>query len=158
MQLTNEPAEKLAKHLVKTSNGAFELCGFASGGKDTHVYDKYPVHRYQSVVGSEAMESVIKLATQYYGEIGQHKRKNFIARQLSFHGNTLSTLSLAYHPTRRAPYIHQLNTSSFHHVSPAYAKRFQLSDESEADYVERLRKELEDKFIALGPDTVIACP
>lgn len=29
--------------------------------------------------------------------------------------------------------------------------------ESEEEYVERLRKELEDKFEELGPDTVIGC-
>jgi E3 ubiquitin-protein ligase TRIP12 len=51
MQLSNEPAEELAKILVdsggKDSNGnnVFELCGFVSGG-------------------SEAMEGVIKLARQ----------------------------------------------------------------------------------------------
>jgi len=32
MQLSNQPAEALAKRLVDTSNGAFALCGFASGG------------------------------------------------------------------------------------------------------------------------------
>ncbi|KAF9479594.1 hypothetical protein BDN70DRAFT_906231 [Pholiota conissans] len=136
MQLSNEPAEALAKRLVETSNGAFALCGFASGG-------------------SEAMEGVIKLARQYFFEIGQTKRTNFIARQLSFHGNTLGTLSLAYHPIRRAPYAAVLDDQHFHHVSPAYAKRFQRPDESEEEYVERLRQELENKFIELGPDTVI---
>jgi adenosylmethionine-8-amino-7-oxononanoate aminotransferase len=51
MQLSNEPAEELAKILVdsggKDSNGqnVFELCGFVSGG-------------------SEAMEGVLKLARQ----------------------------------------------------------------------------------------------
>lgn len=64
---------------------------------------------------------------------------------------------MAYHPARRAPYAAILDSSSFHHVSPAYAKRFQKSDETEAQYVERLRQELEDKFLELGPDTVIGC-
>ena len=32
MQLSNQPAEALAKKLVDTSGGAFMLCGFASGG------------------------------------------------------------------------------------------------------------------------------
>ena len=45
MQLSNEPAEELAKFLCDSSDGAFDLVGFASGG-------------------SEAMEGVIKLATQ----------------------------------------------------------------------------------------------
>ena len=94
---------------------------------------------------------------QYFVEIGQPKRKNFIARKLSYHGNTLSTLSLSYHPARRAPYADILNNEHFHHVSPAYAKRFQKPNESEEQYVERLRKELEDKFIELDPETVIGC-
>ncbi|KAI6164689.1 hypothetical protein EDD17DRAFT_1775566 [Pisolithus thermaeus] len=136
MQLSSEPAEELAKFLVDTSDGAFELVAFASGG-------------------SEAVEAAIKLARQYYVEIGQPQRRNFIARQLSFHGNTLSTLSLAFHPARRAPYADILDTDHFHHVSPAYAKRFQRQDETEEQYVERLRQELEDKFLELGPDTVI---
>ncbi|KAJ3503569.1 hypothetical protein NLJ89_g8371 [Agrocybe chaxingu] len=136
MQLSNKPAEALAKKLVETSRGAFALCGFASGG-------------------SEAMESVLKLARQYFFETGQPRRTNFIARQLSFHGNTLGTLSLAYHPIRRAPYAAILDDRHFHHVSPAYAKRFQKSGESEEQYVERLRQELENKFLELGPDTVI---
>lgn len=136
MQLSNEPAEELAQLLVNTGNGAFAMCGFVSGG-------------------SEAMEAVIKLARQYWYDAKQPQRKNFIARQLSFHGNTLSTLSLAYHPSRRAPYADILDSNNFHHVSPAYAKRFQKLDETEEQYVERLRQELEDKILELGPGTVI---
>ncbi|KAG1723840.1 uncharacterized protein EDB91DRAFT_1340148 [Suillus paluster] len=136
MQLSSPPAEELAKLLVDTSDGAFEQVAFLSGG-------------------SEAMETVIKLSRQYYVEVGQPKRTNYIARQMSFHGNTLSTLSLAYHPGRRAPYEAILDHQNFHHVSPAYAKRFQKPDETEEQYVERLQQELEDKFIELGPDTVI---
>ncbi|KAK2463604.1 hypothetical protein APHAL10511_004355 [Amanita phalloides] len=136
MQLSNEPAENLARSLVDSSNGAFELCVFVAGG-------------------SEAMEGITKLGRQYYNEIGQPQRTNYIARKLSFHGNTLGTLSLAYHPARRAPYLAIMNTVNFHHVSPAYAKRFQRPNETEEQYVERLRQELEDKFFELGPDTVI---
>jgi len=38
MQLSNEPAEALAQKLVNTSNGAFSLCGFASGGLLSKIY------------------------------------------------------------------------------------------------------------------------
>jgi hypothetical protein len=37
MQLSNEPAEELAKVLVNSANGAFELCGFVSGGNYLHI-------------------------------------------------------------------------------------------------------------------------
>ncbi|KAI0730609.1 PLP-dependent transferase [Earliella scabrosa] len=140
MQLSNEPAEELAQNLIASSKGAFEMVGFVSGA---------------GPAGSEAMEGVIKTARQYFYETGQPQRRNFIARQLSFHGNTVATLGLAYHPTRRAPYAPLLDTQNFHHVSPAYAARFKGKDESEEAYVERLRKELEDKFLELGPDTVV---
>jgi hypothetical protein len=50
-----------------------------------------------------------------------------------------------------------LDHDNFHHVSPAFAKRFQTANETEEQYVERLRQELENKFIELGPDTVIGC-
>ncbi|EKM81671.1 hypothetical protein AGABI1DRAFT_83140 [Agaricus bisporus var. burnettii JB137-S8] len=136
MQLSNEPAEALAKKLVQSSNGAFEMVGYASGG-------------------TEAMDGVVKLARQYVLETGQPQRVNFIARELSFHGNSLTTLSLAYHPVRRKPYAAILDSQHFHHVSPAYAARFQKPDETAEQYVERLRRELEDKFLELGPHTVI---
>ena len=94
-------------------------------------------------------------------ETGQPQRNKFIGRQcvidIPFHGNTLSPLSCAYHPIRRAPYADILDEKHFYHVSPAYAKRFQKHDETEEQYVERLRKELEDKLLGLGPETVIGC-
>jgi len=64
---------------------------------------------------------------------------------------------VAHHPVRRGPYETFLDKQHFDHVSPAYAKRFQMPDETEERYVERLKQELEDKFITLGPDTVIGC-
>lgn len=85
------------------------------------------------------------------------KRKNFIARKLSYHGNTIGTLELSHHMARRVPYEAILDHEHFHHVSPAYAKRYQKPNETEDDYVRRLAQELDDKFKELGPDTVIAC-
>lgn len=127
-------------------------------------------------VGSEAMDGAIKVARQvcvvcvlfkfchrliYFDqfvlETGQQQRVNFIARELSFHGNTIGALSLGWYPARREPYAAILDDRHFHHVSPAYAARFKKLEETEEQYVERLRKELEDKFLELGPDTVIGC-
>lgn len=105
----------------------------------------------------EAPTNSLNPLHQYFDEIGEHKRVNYIARKLSFHGNSVTTLSLAYHPTRRATYVGILNTEQFHHVSPAYAARFKNPDETEEQYVERLRQELDNKFRELGPDTVIGC-
>jgi len=100
------------------------------------------------------MEAVIKLARQYWFEKKQLQRKNFIARHLSFHGNSVATLSLAHNAARRAPYEAILDHDNFFHVSPAYYKRFGKQGESEEEYVQRLAKELEDKILELGPETV----
>jgi len=94
---------------------------------------------------------------QYFWQTGQPQRINYIGRQLSYHGNTLGTLAVAYHAGRRAPYSGVMDTTHFHHVSPAYAKRFKKEGETDDEYVVRLAKELDDKFQELGPDTVIGC-
>ena len=109
---------------------------------------------FDGSTGSEAMEAAIKLARQYWFEKKQPQRKNFIARHLSFHGNTVATLSLASHAGRRAPYEAILDHDNFFHVSPAYYKRFGKQGESEEEYVQRLAKELNDKILELGPETV----
>ena len=108
-------------------------------------------------LGSEAVEAAIKLARQYYFELDQPQRTKFIARKLSYHGNTVSALSLGHHPGRRLPYEPLLDKTSFHHVSPAYALRYKTAGETDEAYVQRLANELEDKFQELGPDTVIGC-
>ncbi|KAG8742527.1 hypothetical protein FRC10_001294 [Ceratobasidium sp. 414] len=137
-QLSNEPAEELARTLIETSpQGAFEQVGFLSGG-------------------SEAVEAMIKLARQYYYETKQPHRTNFIARQLSYHGNTVSTLALGDHPGRRVPYEAILDHQNFHHVGPAYYRHYAREGESEEEYVQRLKEELDAKFQQLGGDTVIA--
>ncbi len=42
--------------------------------------------------GSEAVEAALKLARQYFLEIGEPERRRFIARRQSYHGNTLGAL------------------------------------------------------------------
>ncbi len=85
----------------------------------------------------------------------QPQRVNFIARQQSYHGNSLGALSLGNHKSRRAPYL-PLFSSHFHHVSPCFDYRYKLDNESDEAYVKRLGDELEAKFQELGSNTVAA--
>ncbi|KDQ65074.1 hypothetical protein JAAARDRAFT_28738 [Jaapia argillacea MUCL 33604] len=135
--LSNDPSEKLADYLVESSNGAFASVGFVSGG-------------------SEAMEAAMKTAIQYYQEKGEKERIHFIGREHSYHGATLGALAVGHHGSRRKLYEANLEKSTFHHVSTPYAARFLKEGETEAQYVERLEKELDDKFVELGGKTVIA--
>jgi adenosylmethionine-8-amino-7-oxononanoate aminotransferase len=51
--------------------------------------------------GSEAVESCLKLALQYQYAIGQKSRRKFIARERSWHGNTLGALGVSGFLERR---------------------------------------------------------
>jgi adenosylmethionine-8-amino-7-oxononanoate aminotransferase len=130
-----ESAERLADRLV----------GHAPGGL---------THAYFCSSGSEGNEAALKMARQYFLEIGQKQRRHFVARRQSYHGNTLGALAAGGNAMRRAPYAPILS-DAFSHVSPCYAYRDRADGESDADYVARLAAELEAEFQRLGPDTVI---
>src|SRR5690348_11936195 len=99
-------------------------------------------HAYFCSSGSEGTEAALKLARQYFVEIGQPQRTHFIARRQSYHGNTLGALAAGGHGGRRKTFAPIL-ADAFSHVSPAFAYREQRPHESEADFVKRLVAELE---------------
>lgn len=105
--------------------------------------------------GSEAMDAAMKLARQFFYERGCVGRRNFVARRQSYHGATVGAMSLSSNLPRKVPY-EPLLLKNVSHVSPAYAYRYQLADDSEAQYVARLGRELDDEFQRLGPETVVA--
>jgi adenosylmethionine-8-amino-7-oxononanoate aminotransferase len=111
-------------------------------------------HMYLCSSGSEAMEAALKLARQYFVEIGQPDRQKFIARRQSYHGNTLGALAAGGNAMRRAIY-QPILSDAFSHVSPCYAYRERAEGEGDADYVARLAAELEAEFQRLGPQHVI---
>ncbi|SDG72784.1 aspartate aminotransferase family protein [Roseospirillum parvum] len=132
---TSQPAEDLARR----------LSGLAPPGLD---------HVYLVSGGSEAVESALKLARQYFLEIGQPARRRIIARRQSYHGNTLGALAAGGNLWRRAPFEPLLMEVS--HVSPCYAYRGMAPDEDEAAYVARLADELDQTIRDLGPESVAA--
>lgn len=70
-QLSNKPAEELARELIDSSKGAFDQVFFVSGGMFTRFgCDRYGTH-YD--VGSEAMEGVIKVARQASSSHPSHR-------------------------------------------------------------------------------------
>jgi adenosylmethionine-8-amino-7-oxononanoate aminotransferase len=106
--------------------------------------------------GSEAMEAAMKMARQYFVEIGQERRVKFIAREGSYHGTTLGALSMSGHVGRRALFKNTGLLLDISHVSPCYAYRGMKEGETEAQYVQRLAAELDQRFKDLGSDTVCA--
>ncbi len=131
---TSHPAEALADKLVKHAPDGLERVYFVSGG-------------------SEAMEAALKLARQYYLEIGQPERHRIIARQQSYHGNTLGALATGGNAWRRQQFAPMLIDVS--HVAPCYAYRGKADGETDEAYVKRLLAEIEDEIQSLGPETVM---
>ncbi len=132
---TSEPAEALADLLVEHAPEGIDRVYFVSGG-------------------SEATEAAIKLARQYFVEIGQPERRHLIARRQSYHGNTLGALAAGGNAWRREQFGPLLIDVS--HVSPCYEYRDRRDDESPEAYGERLAAELEAEVERLGPETVMA--
>lgn len=133
---TTEPAETLADELIAAAPAGLERVYFVSGG-------------------SEAVEASLKLARQYFLEIGQPKRARFIARRQSYHGNTLGALAVGGNAWRREPYAPML-TDAASHIAPCFAYRFKRDDESEEEYGRRTADELEAEIVRLDPETVAA--
>lgn len=131
---TSDTVEQLAEHLTRTAPGDLNYAYFVSGG-------------------SEAVETALKLARQYCVEIGQPSRTRFIARQQSYHGNTLGALAVGGNEWRRRQFAPLL--IDVIRVSACNEYRDRRSDESQQQYTQRLLNELEQAILDAGPETII---
>lgn len=132
---TTEPMEQLATFLAERAPEGLEHVYFVSGG-------------------SEAVESALKMARQYYVEKGQSQRRHVIARLQSYHGNTLGALAAGGNQWRRQQFEPMLVETS--HVSACHAYRGQRDDETIETYCQHLLQELEAEIKRLGEDKVMA--
>ncbi|MFW5834218.1 MAG: aspartate aminotransferase family protein [Pseudomonadota bacterium] len=131
---TTEVMERLADRLIADGPPGMDKVYFVSGG-------------------SEAMEAALKMARQYFLEIGQKQRGRFVARRQSYHGNTLGALAVGGNAWRRAQFEPVL--IDVEHVTPCYAYREQQGGETDEAFVARLAAELDATIRRLGPETVI---
>jgi hypothetical protein len=132
---TTEVAEELGADLVAHAPAGTSHVYFVSGG-------------------SEAIEAALKMARQYFVEIGQPQRRHFVARRQSYHGNTLGALAVGGNAWRREQFAPLLIDVA--HVSPCFEYRGRRADETPRQYGERLARELEAEIEKLGPGTVMA--
>jgi len=106
-----------------------------------------------SADGSEAVESALKVALQHYAARGLMKKRRFIARRRSWHGNTLGALSVSGFEARRRAFEGSLLDVSF--VSPANSYRMPQGC-TEESLVSHLARELEETIERVGPDRIAA--
>ena len=103
--------------------------------------------------GSEAVESALKVALQYFAARGQMTKRRFIARERSWHGNTLGALSVSGFASRRRAFEGSLLEVTF--VSAANAYRPPLGCPPDG-LSAHLARELEQAILAAGPQNVAA--
>ncbi len=84
-QFENQPALDLAERLVALTGKRFDRVFFSSGG-------------------SEAVESALKIARQYWFCSGQPQRSIFISRKPAYHGSTMGALAMTSYTPLTAPF------------------------------------------------------
>ena len=108
--LTTEPAERLADNLVKISPGMHKV--------------------FYSDNGSSAMEIAIKIALQYWKNIGIKKKTQIATIENSYHGDTFGAMSVGYVPEFFGKFKKQLFSTIQFPVPNKYRmpKGFTLTD------------------------------
>jgi len=101
-QFTSEPAEELAMKLALLIKGVRYWSFFVNSG-------------------SEATETAMKIAIQYWQEKGLRGKDKVLSRKMSYHGITLGALSMSGHTIRRKRFIPLLE--DYPTVSPPYCYR-----------------------------------
>lgn len=132
---THAPATELAEKLVAMTG--------MEGGK-----------AYFATSGSEANETMVKLAWIYHTVRGKPTKRKVIARDRAFHGSTIAAASMC-----GLTFMHRefgLPISGFVHTLCPDRYRNMLPGETEAQFVERLVSELEALILREGPDTIAA--
>jgi adenosylmethionine-8-amino-7-oxononanoate aminotransferase len=124
------PAIRLAARIAELAPGDLNRVFFTSGG-------------------SEAVESAIKLARQYFKLTGKPNKTKLIAREVAYHGTSLGALSATGITALREPF--EPLTPGGCHVPNTNTYRMPAGT-TEADLAEAIARRIEFE----GPDTVAA--
>ncbi|WP_102274876.1 aspartate aminotransferase family protein [Cytobacillus massiliigabonensis] len=133
-QFTSEAAENLAKKIAELSIGDLNWSFFVNSG-------------------SEATETAMKIAIQYWQEKGVYTKNKVLSRWMSYHGITLGALSMSGHTGRRARFIPLLE--DFPVIHPPYCYRCPYNREApECGYV--CAQELDTVIKRIGAEQIAA--
>ncbi|HJV46571.1 MAG TPA: aspartate aminotransferase family protein [Bacillota bacterium] len=133
-QFTSEAVESLAKRLSEWAPGDINWSFFVNSG-------------------SEATETAMKIAIQYWQEKGLNGKNKVISRWMSYHGITMGALSMSGHVLRRKRFIPLLE--EFPVVSPPYCFRCPLAQTFPTCKL-ACAKELEIAITRIGEENIAA--
>ncbi|KAA0011349.1 aspartate aminotransferase family protein [Billgrantia pellis] len=132
-QFENAPAVALAETLIALTHRQLEKVFFVSSG-------------------SEAVESALKLARQYFVARGEPQRQRFVSLRPSYHGSTLGALGVTGYGPLEAPFT-DIFTASLKVPGPDFYRHGEAND---ARHVARVLEETRATIEAAGPETIIA--
>ncbi len=133
-QFTSEAAEQLARKIAQLTPGDLNWSFFVNSG-------------------SEATETAMKIAIQYWQEKGKHKKNKIISRWLSYHGITLGALSMSGHTGRRSRFVPLLEDFPVLHPPYCYRCPYNLSTPKCGTLCAH---ELETIIKRMGPENIAA--
>lgn len=133
-QFTSDAAEKLAAKIAEMTPGDLNWSFFVNSG-------------------SEATETAMKMAIQYWQEKGIQTKTKVLSRWVSYHGITLGALSMSGHTARRARFVPLLE--DFPVINPPYCYRCPYNLEaSSCGYL--CAHELETAINRIGAEKIAA--
>jgi adenosylmethionine-8-amino-7-oxononanoate aminotransferase len=132
-QFESQVALDLASRLVDLTNGDLDKVFFVGSG-------------------SEAVESAIKLAVQYFVAREQPERCKFVSLRPSYHGSTMGALGLTGYEPLEAPY-RSITIGSVKVPSPDL---YRYREASVEDHVASVLEQTESAILAAGPETIAA--
>ena len=132
-QFENQPAIDLAAELVELTGRKLEKVFFVGSG-------------------SEAVESCMKLARQYFVATGELQRTRFVSLRPSYHGSTLGALGLTgYHPLESN--YSDIMLGSLKVPSPDF---YRMEENDENSHVDRIIAETRALIEQVGGEHIVA--
>ncbi|ADB50536.1 aminotransferase family protein [Conexibacter woesei] len=132
LRFETPPLLELAERVVERAPEGIDRALFVSGG-------------------SEAVETAIKLARQYWLERGRPDKWRVVGCRPSYHGNTLATLSAGWHERRRVRHAPLL--LDFAHVPAPDSYRGCERCQSDTGCTAACADALDELLVELGPET-----
>lgn len=133
VDITNDPAARLAARIAALTPGDLNRVHFTTGG-------------------SEAIDSAYRLVKYYHACRGNPQKQHIIARDDSYHGSTYAAMSIGKRAGDRVPEFRYI-TDHVHHISAPNPYRAP-DGLTGAAFTDWLVAEFEAKIAALGADRV----